>query len=87
MSAPLIVWGDPPPPQRARAGQWDPVIEQLKTRPGEWACVQRAPEKSRANHFASSLRKAAIRGGYPLEVTQRKTAGGDHGLWARWVAK
>lgn len=88
MSAdPLIVWSDPPRGRQAlRKSRFDPIIERLRERPGEWACVQRNPEARPARNAAEALKYRAQKLSIPIQITCRRTRDGDdYGVWARYV--
>lgn len=86
---PLIVWSDPPPRKTsARSTKYEPIIQALKERPGQWACIQRNPNTKHMVQLANRLRTnktaAAIARPYRLEVVAR-TTDEDAGVWARLV--
>lgn len=74
-----IEWGDPPPSTRGRSGLHAPIVEALKTRPGQWAHVRQAVTASMASQSVQVLKRLGC------EATQRndKTAGTTD-VWARW---
>lgn len=70
----VIRWGAPPPPKRS-TGHTDLVLEQLQSRPGEWAVV--AVVKNNGHHVQAWRRRGC-------ESVSRKTVDGDVEIYARW---
>lgn len=92
-SDPLIVWSDPPPRRMGVGGgrplKYGALVQAVKQRPGEWACVQRNETANPLYKVQNTLRRAT---GYQrlaapgrIEATVRRTDGGDYGLWMRYV--
>lgn len=82
-----VEWRDPKPttvsgpvPSRTFQKFWGPIIEELKTRPRQWAMLQKAVSQATANAYATALRRAyadcefTIR---KMEVFGRYTPSGD----------
>lgn len=84
---PLIAWSDPPSGRQAlRKSRFDPIINALRERPGEWACIQRNPEMRRARNAAEALKYRAQKLGISVEVTCRRTRDrDDYGVWAKYA--
>ena len=89
MSAPLVVWIDPPTKQ-VHPLKYAPLVEALHERPGEWALLQRNPKFGPLQSVRNSLNRtpgyAKLAFPYELQVSVRRTEDGeDYGLWARLV--
>lgn len=67
-----------PPPERRTSAHTRLVLDQLKTRPGQWAVV--AVVKNNGHHVQKWAR-------YGCEATSRKTVNGDVEIYARWPEK
>jgi hypothetical protein len=65
--------GEPPPPRHWIA----PCVEQLKTRPGDWALVQKYYIDSSGQYAARRLRAL----GCEIRLVY---VGGEYELYARW---
>jgi hypothetical protein len=94
MTAPAILrWEEPAPrsPRHTAAAlaraestpRWQPVIEALQQRPGEWAVVHEGRHQQRASHIAWYIKSGSCRGFIvgDYEAEARKTPGG----WAAYV--
>lgn len=90
-NGPVIVWNDPPPLHRGGnpgASKYDAVIDALLSRPGEWACLHRNPDRQRAAAYSKGLGSRVRRRALPIQITCRRTRDGDdHGVWARYNPK
>jgi hypothetical protein len=77
-----IVWEDPPEPVRGNNGRWNPIVDQLKARPGVWAHVDTAKNKESASVLVSNLRRGKYIGVIvaEIEATHR-----DVKVYARYV--
>ncbi|UOR02014.1 hypothetical protein MUN77_01390 [Leucobacter allii] len=75
-----LLWEAPPKTRRGRESTWDPVVAELKTRPGEWAVVKQDCSASTADYLKRT---------YPgLEVRSRgvKNSRAER-IYARWVGE
>ena len=93
MTRPLIVWGDPPPRRMGVGGgrplKYGALVQAVKQRPGEWACVQRSETDSPVYAIQVAIKKskgyARLAAPGRIETAVRRTDGGDYGLWLRYV--
>jgi hypothetical protein len=74
----LLAWESPAVPRT----RWEPVVAELRARPGDWAVVFAAPiaERKRADNLAQRIRTgvtAAFRPTESFEVLVRKPADDD----------
>ena len=77
MSASTVDWGAPPPVQRGqRKSKYDPIVEELKQKPGKFALVMQ-------NVNSASAKVLTQRG---CKITTRSTGAGDSrvNVWAMW---
>jgi len=79
-NAVTLSWGTPPPSKRGRRSKWLPILEQVKTKPNEWAKVGEFSVST-----AGALRKQY--GALGFEFTSRGTSKGRADLWVRYTAK
>ena len=84
---PLIVWGDPPKTQHhAKTLKYIQYVHALQERPGEWACLKRSEDRKSIAIMRNGLENDAYQRlvhPHKLQLSVRRTASGDTGLWAR----
>lgn len=81
-----LVWEDPPKSSASRKAvfkeQWDKILDQLETKPGEWARLEVFEKAPRAATVRNSLVK---RYSQNHEFTVRKMQDGTFGLYGRYI--
>ena len=70
-----VVRRGPPPPPRRSTSHTDLILEQLRSRPGEWAVV--AVVKNNGHHVQKWTKLGC-------ESVSRRTVDGDVEIYARW---
>lgn len=70
---------------RTLSSNWDDILSQLQTRPGEWALIGTFDTHQKAGTCRSTLGPVARRRGIPLRMAQR-TVNGKTNLYAMWEA-
>jgi hypothetical protein len=82
-----IVWGAPPDRAYTRTGAIAAALDQLRSRPGEWARIALKNTAGNASSCAESIRSGrshAVRGEF--ETVSRRTEDG-YGVFARYIPK
>src|SRR5512133_2959039 len=74
----------PSGPEAKSAARWEPVLKQLRARPGEWAIVRTYKSAGGAQSAASAVRHGKTPGTKPGEF-EASVRGTD--LWLRAVPK
>lgn len=75
MNTPALTWEEPPAGKQGRPGKMRAIVEQLKTRPGQWARIE---AKQRA--------AAAYARRHPeIEVTVRNYGKPNQAVYARYI--
>lgn len=78
-AAPVVLrWLEGEPPRTYRQHDYGPVIAQLATRPGSWACIRSGLEHSEASHIAYRLKRSGCEAVVRME-------GGLRSVYARVV--
>jgi hypothetical protein len=83
-----IFWEEPPSPQTGhknkgiRRSQYWEILDQLETRPGQWACVEKNSSRS-VSPIYSIIRNHEL----PFEVVVRKNKDGSYSHYARRVSE
>lgn len=75
MNTPALTWEEPPAGKQGRAPKMPAIVEQLKTRPGQWARI----DISQSAAFRYSKRHPGI------EVTARNIGKPNKAVYARYI--
>lgn len=75
MNTNTVTWEEPPAPRRRRKGVMPAIVEQLKSRPGQWARI----EAKQANAAQYARRHPEI------EVTSRNQGKPNQAIYARYI--
>lgn len=78
-----IKWGDPPfATKGAGSGKYVPLLDAVRSRPGEWACIGR-----HSASIATSIKRGITQGARPgeFEATSRNQSGGKADIYVRYV--
>lgn len=75
MNTPAVTWEEPPVTRRGRKGVMPAIVEQLKSRPGQWARI----EASQAGAAKYARRHPEI------EVTSRNAGKPSRAVYARYI--
>ena len=75
MNTRAVTWEEPPASHRGRNGYMPAIVEQLKTRPGQWARI----ETSQPNAAQYAKRHPEI------EVTARNVGKPSEAVYARYI--
>lgn len=75
MSEQTVTWEEPPVEPRGRKGGMRAAVEQLKTRPGQWARIEASP--SAAWQYARNHPE--------IETTVRNQGKPDQAVYARYI--
>lgn len=93
----IIRWENPPEqalkrrPWTTRTSKLSTVAEELRDRPGDWACVYEGPSKGAATGMATHIRLGQVRAFTPtgdfdaVAATEHTDDGSVHRAWARYV--
>jgi hypothetical protein len=70
-------------PRRRRAGKWQAITSELRSRPGEWARVDTVSNTA----FATMLKQGKLGDAEPgeFEATCRRNDDGSYDIYARYV--
>jgi hypothetical protein len=78
-----VEFGDLPLGPPSSRGAWQPVADQLRKRPGEWARITTKETAPKARNLARSIRSGAIVAFRPHEHFEAVARGND--VWARYI--
>lgn len=75
MNTPAVTWEEPTTARRGRKGVMPAIVEQLKSRPGQWARI----EVAQATASTYAMRHPEI------EVTSRNKGKPNEAVYARYI--
>lgn len=75
MNTNTVTWEEPPVTRRGRKGVMPAIVEQLKTRPGQWARIQ--VKQVTASQYAKRHPE--------IEVTSRNAGKPSRAVYARYI--
>lgn len=80
-----LVWGDPPPVRRLTAPvkKWTPILEQLRSRPGQNARLALTDTHAAAHALAQTIRSVADGMDGEFVIVARSLSDGKGGVWGR----